>query len=232
VSRRVLLVEDDDGIAELMAVNLEREGMTLRRCCSAESALVELPGFGPDVIVLDLGLPGMDGLELCRRIRRDRRTPILILTSRREEVDKVVGLELGADDYVTKPFGVRELLARIKALLRRAEPEPAPGPASVRMFGDLAIDPEAKTVLRGGRPIELTAMEYRILEVLSAAPRRVFSREEILERISDGPFEGYERTIDSHLARLRRKIEDNPHQPRFIETLRGLGYRFWGGDRK
>jgi DNA-binding response OmpR family regulator len=213
----VHLVEDDDGIAELVAGSLEREGLAVERFRDAESALVALTRSEPDAILLDLGLPGKDGLELCRIVRRTRRTPILILTSRREEVDKV--------PYVTKPFGVRELVARVRALLRRAEPPQD----EVRRFEDLAIDTSAKVVTRGGAPVDLTAMEYRILEVLSASPGRVFSRDEILDRLGEAAHAGYERTIDSHLARLRRKIEADPREPRFIETVRGLGYRFARG---
>ena len=219
----VLLVEDDDGIAELLDLNLAREGLQVQRERDAESALLFLKRSHPDLILLDLGLPGMDGLDLCRLVRAERRTPILILTSRREEVDKVLGLELGADDYVTKPFGVRELLARVKALLRRAEPVAE----RVKRFGALALDLDAKAVTLAGRPVELTAMEYRILEILVNAPRRVFSREEILERLPESGV-GYERTIDSHLARLRKKIEDDPRNPQHLETVRGLGYRFSG----
>jgi two-component system alkaline phosphatase synthesis response regulator PhoP len=219
----VLLVEDDDSIAELVALNLGRAGMSVERFRDGEGALAALGRQEPQAIVLDLGLPGMDGLAFCRAVRKDRRTPILILTSRRDETDKVVGLELGADDYVTKPFGVRELVARVKALLRRS------GAGTVRRFKDLEIDTDAKAVTRAGRRVELTATEYRILELLSANPARVFSREQILERIGDAYAEDA-RTIDSHLARLRKKIEDDPKKPRFIETLRGLGYRFAGGD--
>jgi DNA-binding response OmpR family regulator len=220
--KRVQLVEDDDGIAELVEGSLAREGLGVDRFRDAESALLALTRSEPDAIVLDLGLPGLDGMEFCRLVRRTRRTPILILTSRREEVDKVLGLELGADDYVTKPFGVRELVARVRALLRRAEP----APEAVRRFGSLAIDTAGKSVTRDGRPLDLTAMEYRILEVLSATPGRVFSRDEILDRLGEAAHAGYERTIDSHLARLRRKIEDDPRNPRLLETVRGLGYRF------
>jgi DNA-binding response OmpR family regulator len=220
--KRVFLVEDDDGIAELVEGSLAHERLRVERFRDAESALLALTRSEPDAILLDLGLPGLDGLEFCRIVRRTRRTPILILTSRREEADKVLGLELGADDYVTKPFGVRELVARVRALLRRAE---AP-PEAVRRFDDLTIDTTAKRVTRGDRPLDLTAMEYRILEVLSATPDRVFSRDEILDRLGEAAHAGYERTIDSHLARLRRKIEDDPREPRFLETVRGLGYRF------
>jgi DNA-binding response OmpR family regulator len=220
--KRVLLVEDDDGISELVAEGLAREGLQVERTRDAESALVALTRSEPDAILLDLGLPGIDGLEFCRLVRRTRRTPLLILTSRREETDKVLGLELGADDYVTKPFGVRELAARVKALVRRAEPAADPA----RRFGPLTIDTSAKVVTKAGQPLELTAMEYRILEVLSAAPGRVFSRDEILDRLGEAAHAGYERTIDSHLARLRRKVEDDPRRPRFLETVRGLGYRF------
>lgn len=223
--KRLQLVEDDDGIAELVEESLAREGLQVERFRDAESALVALTRSEPEAILLDLGLPGLDGLEFCRIVRRTRRTPILILTSRREEVDKVLGLELGADDYVTKPFGVRELVARVRALLRRA----APPPEEVRRFRDLAIDTAAKLVTKAGAPLDLTAMEYRILEVLSASPGRVFSRDEILDRLGEAAHAGYERTIDSHLARLRRKIEDDPREPRFLETVRGLGYRFVGG---
>jgi len=220
--KRVHLVEDDDGIAELVEGCLAREGLRVDRFRDAESALLALTRAEPDAILLDLGLPGLDGLEFCRVVRRTRRTPILILTSRREELDKVLGLELGADDYVTKPFGVRELVARVRALLRRAEP----ATETVRRFGSLAIDTAGKSVTRDGQALDLTAMEYRILEVLSAAPGRVFSRDEILDRLGEAAHAGYERTIDSHLARLRRKIEHDPREPQLLETVRGLGYRF------
>jgi len=220
--KRLQLVEDDDGIAELVKESFAREGLQVERFRDAESALLALGRWEPDAILLDLGLPGLDGLEFCRIVRRTRRTPILILTSRREELDKVLGLELGADDYVTKPFGVRELLARVKALLRRAELPPQ----EVRRFDDLAIDTAQKTVTKAGRTVDLTAMEYRLLEVLSASPGRVFSRDEILDRLGEAAHAGYERTIDSHLARLRRKVEDDARSPRFLETVRGLGYRF------
>jgi DNA-binding response OmpR family regulator len=220
--KRLQLVEDDDGIAELVKESFAREGLQVEHFRDAESALLALGRWEPDAILLDLGLPGLDGLEFCRIVRRTRRTPILILTSRREEVDKVLGLELGADDYVTKPFGVRELLARVKALLRRAELPPE----EVRRFDDLTIDTVQKTVTKAGRAVDLTAMEYRLLEVLSASPGRVFSRDEILDRLGEAAHAGYERTIDSHLARLRRKVEDDTRSPRFLETVRGLGYRF------
>ena len=223
--RTVLLVEDDPGISELVRLGLEREGLRVEHAPDGEQALLYLERHEPDAVLLDLGLPGLDGLEVCRRVRRDRRTPILILSSRREEIDKVVGLELGADDYLTKPFGVRELVARLRAVLRRVEP----APDRCLRFGDLRVDLDAKAVSRDGRPVDLTAMEYRILELLVSHPRRVFSREQILERLGDGaPAFGYERTIDSHLARLRRKLGDDAQQPLFVETVRGLGYRFVG----
>ena len=222
MSPRILVVEDDDGIAELLALNLRREGMEVERCRDAESALQALGRGDPDAILLDLGLPGADGLQLCRAVRRRSRTPILIVTSRREEEDKVRGLELGADDYVTKPFGVRELVARVKALLRRADPA-AP---TRRVFGALEIDTEGKTVVLEGQAVDLTAMEYRLLELLSEAPGRVFSRAQILDRLKDEIDAPFERTIDSHLARLRRKLGDDARDPRFVDTVRGLGYRF------
>jgi two-component system response regulator RegX3 len=219
---RILLVEDDDGIADLVVLNLGREGMAVERCRDAESALRAVAREEPNAILLDLGLPGVDGLDLCRFVRRRSRTPILIVTSRREEEDKVRGLELGADDYLTKPFGVRELVARVKALLRRAEPESPPR----RVFGPLEIDTEGKTVVLGGRAVDLTAMEYRLLELLSATPGRVFSRAQILDRLKDDLDAPFERTIDSHLARLRKKLGDDAREPRFVDTVRGLGYRF------
>jgi len=222
MSPRILVVEDDDGIAELLSVNLGREGMAVERCRDAESALHALGRGEPDAILLDLGLPGADGLELCRAVRRRARTPILIVTSRREEEDKVRGLELGADDYVTKPFGVRELVARVKALLRRADPEPS----RLRAFGGLEIDTERKAVVLDGQPVDLTAMEYKLLELLSGAPGRVFSRAQILDHLKDEPDAPFERTIDSHLARLRRKLGDDARDPRYVDTVRGLGYRF------
>jgi len=224
MSARILVVEDDDGIAELLTINLGREGMAVERCRDAESALRAIAREEPEAILLDLGLPGVDGLDLCRAVRRRSRTPILIVTSRREEEDKVRGLELGADDYVTKPFGVRELVARVKALLRRADPE---SPLTkMRVFGPLEIDTERKTAVLDGQPVDLTAMEYRLLELLSGAPGRVFSRGQILDQLKDDLDAPFERTIDSHLARLRRKLGDDARDPRFVDTVRGLGYRF------
>jgi DNA-binding response OmpR family regulator len=161
-----------------------------------------------------------------RAVRRRSRTPILIVTSRREEEDKVRGLELGADDYVTKPFGVRELVARVKALLRRADPESPQTMRKMRVFGPLEIDTERKTAVLDGQPVDLTAMEYRLLELLSGAPGRVFSRAQILDQLKDDLDAPFERTIDSHLARLRRKLGDDARDPRFVDTVRGLGYRF------
>jgi DNA-binding response OmpR family regulator len=178
----------------------------------------------PDLIVLDLMLPGVDGLDVCRRLRRESGVPIIMLTARVEEADRIVGLELGADDYVTKPFSPRELVARVRATLRRASGEV--GPACVLRAGEIELDTASLTATLAGEPLDLTPTEFQLLAVLVRQPGRIFSREQLLEAVHGVAFDGYDRSIDSHIKNLRRKIEADPRQPRYIQTVYGMGYRF------
>jgi two-component system alkaline phosphatase synthesis response regulator PhoP len=178
----------------------------------------------PDLVLLDLNLPGMDGLDVAREIRRKSSTPIIMLTARVEETDQLIGLELGADDYITKPFSPRIIVARVRALLRRADS--APQVAQVLRAQDLEIDLDAHTVLQDGQTIDLTPTEFSLLATMAAQPGRAFSRLQLLEASQGTTFEGYERTIDAHIKNLRSKIEPDPKNPRYIETVFGVGYRF------
>ena len=213
----------------LVGSYLEREGFEVLSAADGERA-VELAREGrPDVIVLDLMLPGIDGLEACRRIRAFSDAYIVMLTARAEEIDKVVGLSTGADDYVTKPFSPRELVARIRAMLRRPRVEAESQERPVRRFGELTIDPAAREVLVGGTPVALTRLEFDLLEALSERPRVVVTRAQLLERVWGPGWFGDDHVVDVHIANLRRKLGDSPGSPRFVETLRGVGYRMGAG---
>lgn len=221
----ILIIEDDRNTAALVATYLEREGFATLTAHDGERglalALKEDPGF----VILDLMLPGLDGWEICRRLRAESRVPILMLTAREEEIDRVMGLSLGADDYVVKPFSPRELVARVKAILRRTTAAPRDSSRVLRS-GGLVLDPGKHRISKDGRPIGLTSSEYRLLQALMNAPGRVFSREELLERLNEHGEAVVDRVIDVHIGKLRQKIEDNPAEPRFILTVRGFGYRF------
>ena len=216
---RVLLVEDDDAIAEPLAVGLARYGFQVSRIRTGAEALAAPPH---EVVLLDLGLPDLDGIDVCRQLRATSAVPIIVITARSEEVDRVLGLELGADDYVVKPFGFRELVARIRAVIRRSTPEPKPKPVKV---GDLEIDRRRFEVTMQGRPVALTLKEFELLATLAAEPGRVFGREELLDLVWGR--EGFvePRTVDVHLARLRGKFVGAKLSPPDVETVRGVGYR-------
>jgi DNA-binding response OmpR family regulator len=224
VVTRVLVVDDEPTIREIVVSYLEREGFTTLEAADGNRARELLERDPPDLVVLDLMLPGTDGLELCRWIRSRSRLPVIMLTARGEESDRIVGLELGADDYVTKPFSPRELAARVRTVLRRAEPD---APADERLSYDgLVIDSGSREVTRGNEPLRLTAREFDLLWFLASHPRRVFSREHLMRRVW-----GYSAALDTgtvtvHMRRLREKIEDDPSQPRHLETVWGVGYRF------
>jgi DNA-binding response OmpR family regulator len=229
MAKRLLVVEDDRDIAELMALHLRDLQHEVEVVEDARVALDRALGDGFDLIVLDLMLPGGDGLEICRRLRsREIHTPILMLTARSAEIDRVLGLELGADDYVTKPFSIRELQARVKALLRRSEmPSRSPGPAGERIeVGDLAIDLDKRAVTVAGAPVELTAKEFDLLAQFARYPGRVYSRAQLLDLVWGHAHAGYEHTVNSHINRLRAKIERNPARPDLILTVWGVGYKF------
>ena len=228
--KRILVVEDDPEIAGLVELHLTGEGWDVVRCSRGRDALRALEGDRFSLVVLDLMLPDLDGLDVCRRIRgRSGYLPVLMLTARSDEIDRVVGLELGADDYLTKPFSVRELVARIRALFRRVEAlREASDPATDEEFeaDGIRIDPAKRAVAVGGRPVELTAREFDLLRYLAARPGRVFTRSQLLDAVWGYSHSGYEHTVNSHINRLRSKIEDDPSRPRYIRTVWGVGYKF------
>ena len=219
---RILVVDDEPKIVKLVRDYLERAGFAVSTARDGNEALMRTRSEGPDLIVLDLGLPGLDGLEVTRRLRRDSGVPIIMLTARDDETDKVVGLELGADDYVTKPFSPRELTARVRAVLRRHAGD---SDAEVLRAGDLTLDvPRLRTQV-SGRSVPLTATEFQLLAALARQPGRVFTRSQLLDAIHGVAFESYERAIDAHVKNIRRKIEPDPRTPRFLLTVYGVGYR-------
>jgi phosphate regulon transcriptional regulator PhoB len=225
--KRVLIIEDDKDIIELVRYNLEKERFRVSWASDGLSGLAQIRKSPPDLVILDLMLPRLPGLEICREIRRDQslnRLPILMLTAKGEEADRVVGLELGADDYVTKPFSPRELVARVKALLRRTEP---PGEAQkVVEVGALVIDPVSFRLTRGGKPVPLSTLEFRLLYHLASRPNRVFTRDQLLDAVWGTDRFVTPRSVDVYIRRLREKIEDEPDAPVYLKTVRGAGYMF------
>src|SRR5712675_667418 len=225
--KRVLLIEDDRDIVELVRYNLEREGFQVAAANDGATGLVQVRKSPPDMLLLDLMLPKLSGLEICRDIRRDQalnRLPILMLTARGEEADRVVGLEMGADDYVTKPFSPRELVARVKALLRRTEP--AGDSRRTIEIGRLTIDPAAYRVAREGKPLTLSTLEFRLLYYLASRPNRVFTRDQLLDAVWGTDRFVTPRSVDVYVRRLREKIESDPENPIHLKTVRGAGYLF------
>jgi len=218
-----MLVDDDERLREIVGMALEGEGYRVRPAGSAESAAALLEDEVPDLLILDVMLPGRDGFELCREIRTTSGIPILMLTAKTDTVDVVVGLESGADDYVTKPFVTKELVARIRALLRRGRPAKESDAAIV--VGDIEILPEAASVSKRGEPVHLTKTELRLLSTMAARPNQVFTREVLLDRVWEYDYFGDSRLVDVHIRRLRAKIEDDPHEPRIVQTVRGIGYK-------
>jgi two-component system, OmpR family, alkaline phosphatase synthesis response regulator PhoP len=225
--KRVLIIEDDKDIVELVRYNLANEGFQVSAAFDGSSGLNSLKKSPPDLLLLDLMLPKLSGLDICREVRRDdslNRLPILMLTARGEEADRVVGLEMGADDYVTKPFSPRELLARVKALLRRAEP-PADSPRTIEI-GKLAIDPASYRVSHSGKPVPLSTLEFRLLYYLASRPNRVFTRDQLLDAVWGTDRFVTPRSVDVYVRRLREKIESDPENPSHLKTVRGAGYLF------
>lgn len=227
---RILVVEDERSIRTIIEYALQEAGFTVIMAARGDEALDVFAREDIDLVILDIMLPGIDGLEVCRRIRATDSTPIIMLSARGEELDKVLGLELGADDYVTKPFSPRELVSRVKANLRRARLEP--DRVATLKVGDLEIDATARTVKRGDRELPLTYSEFEILHKLASSPRRVFTREELMNHLWDGNFFGDLRSVDVHVRHLRQKVEDDPSNPVLIRTVRGVGYAFGGEDAK
>ncbi|MBR2779613.1 MAG: response regulator transcription factor [Firmicutes bacterium] len=227
---KILVVEDEKPISDIIKYNLEKEGYMVFTAYDGEEAISSQEENDPDLVLLDVMLPKLDGFEVCRRIREKSIVPIIILTAKEEEVDKVLGLELGADDYMTKPFGIRELLARIKANIRRASltlgPEVDSAAPSIREFGDLVIDMNRYEVKKRGVTLELTLREFELLRYLAGHENNVFSREQLLEKVWGYEYYGDIRTVDVTVRRLREKVEDDPSNPKYITTRRGVGYYF------
>ena len=232
MGKTILIVEDEKNIVDILSYNLTKEGYTALEAYDGNTGLQLALEQNPDLILLDLMLPGMNGFDVCRELRQaGRTTPILMLTAREEETDKVLGLELGADDYITKPFSMRELMARVKANIRRSTmvpAEPAARPAAGRLeLGRITIDTELLMAYKDGAPLDLTQREYELLKFLASNPGKVFSREALMENVWN--YEGYVgdvRAVDVAVRRLREKVEDDPASPQFVVTRRGLGYLF------
>ena len=224
---KILIIEDEAELVKVLRSYLEQAGFEVLSASRGDSGLDAFHASRPDLVILDLNLPGMDGLDVARSIRRTDDTPIIMVTARVEETDKLIGLELGADDYVTKPYSPREVVARVRTVLRRVAKADAPRSANIIRTADLEIDLDAHSVARDGAEIELTPTEFNLLTTLASQPGRVFSRLQLLEATQDGAaFEGYERTIDAHVKNLRAKIEPNPKKPEYIQTVFGVGYKF------
>jgi two-component system response regulator MtrA len=219
----ILVVDDDARLREILGIALEDEGYGVRLAATGEEAMEAMDRDDPDLLILDVMLPGRDGFELCREVRTKSLVPILMLTAKTDTVDVVVGLESGADDYVTKPFVTKELVARIRALLRRARGDEQ-GPRKI-VIGDLEISPEGATVTKAGRPVHLTKTEFKLLLALASRPNQVFTREVLLQQVWDYDYFGDSRLVDVHIRRLRAKIEEDPRNPEVVQTVRGLGYK-------
>jgi DNA-binding response OmpR family regulator len=219
---KILIVDDEPKIVRLVADYLEAAGFSVTTARSGDEALMRARTEDPDLVVLDLGLPGLDGLDVTRTLRRDGELPIIMLTARDDETDRIIGLELGADDYVTKPFSPRELVARVRAVLRR---HAGASHAEILRAGDLALDLPRMRVTRDDEPIELTATEFTLLAAMARHPGRVFTRSQLLDTIHGVAFESYERAIDAHVKNIRRKLEPDPRSPRHLLTVYGVGYR-------
>ena len=223
--RKILVVDDEQKIVELVRLYLEKDGYRVLVAYDGLKGLELARQKRPDLIVLDLMLPGMDGLDVCRILQTESEVPIIMLTARTTDEDKLVGLELGADDYITKPFNPREVVARVRAVLRRVGREAPQGPPEMR-FADLVIDRRCHEVRVGGEIVNLTPTEFRLLEVLAGDPGRAFTRLELLDRVFGYDFEGFERTVDVHVKNLRKKIDSDPNQPTYVQTVYGVGYKF------
>ncbi len=225
MARRILIIEDESHIVRTVRLYLEKAGFEVAWASDGTQGLAAFRRTRPALVLLDLNLPGdLDGLDVCRKLRAESSVPIIMLTARSEETDKLIGLELGADDYITKPFSPREVTARVRTVLRRAaQPQGAPEMLEV---ADIRLNPESRVVTVGGREVPLTRTEFDLLAALMQSPGRVFSRAQLLEHALRTPFyEGYERTVDQHIKNLRQKIEPNPRSPHYILTVRGVGYK-------
>ena len=229
VLQRILIIEDERPLAEAVEFSLEKEGYEVDIALDGETGWRMCEGGEYDLILLDLMLPGMDGMEICRSIRKESATPVIMLTAKDSDVDKILGLEMGADDYVTKPFNMRELVARVRAVLRRAKTEEPQRTGGRLQVGDIVIDMERHEVVVDEKVVEMPLMEYRLLELFMRNPGKALAREYLLNKAWEGDFYGQTKTLDVHIRRLREKIEKDPANPERIITVRGVGYRFEAG---
>lgn len=223
MSREVLVVDDNEKIVDVLTAYLEQEGFSVRVAYDGPTAVAEVARQAPDIALLDVMLPGIDGIELTRRFQREHGLPVILVTARSEEVDRLIGLEVGADDYISKPFSPREVVARVKAVLRRSEGSRARGGAL--QIGGLSIDGARRSVSVDGVIIDLTRTEFDLLAAMAAHPGRVYSRLQLLEIATGDSFEGYERTVDAHVKNLRKKLGEDPRHPRYVHTVFGVGYK-------
>ncbi len=224
--KTVLVVDDEPKIVDVVREYLEHAGFSVRTAGDGPAALERARALAPDLIVLDLGLPGLDGLDVARQLRRSSRVPVIILTARGDEVDRIIGLEIGADDYLVKPFSPRELVARVRAVLRRVDERDMADEDEPIVRGDVVVDPARRRVSVADRGIELTPTEFDLLAHLVRQPGRVFTRAQLLTAIHGVAVESYERAVDAHIKNLRRKLEPDPRHPRYVLTAHGIGYRF------
>ena len=222
---RVLIVDDEPGIVDVLATYLRDENFDVHVAFDGEEALLRYAELAPDIVLLDLKLPKKSGIEVYREIRRESDTPVIMITSRIDEIDRIVGLELGADDYIAKPFSPREVVARVKSVLRRVKRASGPQPLKPQRFGDIELDREGHEVRRSGSVLKLTPMEFRILDTLATHPGRTFTRAQILDAVSSDDLDVYDRTLDRHIANLRHKVEADVTHPRHIVTVFGIGYK-------
>ncbi len=225
MNRTVLVVDDNAKIVEVLSAYLKTEGFEVRTAADGPSAIDSVSVQRPDIALLDIMLPGVDGIELTRRFQRDYDLPVILVTAKTEEIDRLIGLEIGADDYVSKPFSPREVVARVKAVLRRVDGAHSADAPAVIEVGDMRIDNERREVTIAGEPVELTRTEFELLSTMASHPGRVYGRLQLLEAVSGDAFEGYERTIDAHVKNLRKKIGDDPRNPRYVRTVFGVGYK-------
>lgn len=228
-AERVLVVDDEEPIRSLVRSYLEDEGFDVAEAATGEAAVERIGRQEPDLVVLDVRLPGIDGFEVLRRIRKTSDVYVIMLTARTEETDTLIGLEVGADDYVTKPFSPRELVARVKAVLRRGRRADLEGEPEVMAYDGLDLDIASHEVRVDGRPVDLTALEFQLLTALASAPGRVFTRAQLIERVWGWDFFGEERIVDVHIGNLRKALGDAADAPRFVATVRGVGYKFVAG---
>jgi two-component system alkaline phosphatase synthesis response regulator PhoP len=225
VAKRILVVDDNPKIVEVLSAYLREEGFEVSTAGDGPQAIAVAASQRPDLALLDVMLPGIDGIELTRRFQRDYDLPVILVTARIDEVDRLIGLEVGADDYISKPFSPREVVARVKAVLRRLERAGTRGPDEVLRIGDLTVDLGGRAVGIAGEPVQLTRTEFDLLVAMAEHPGHVYTRMQLMEAAQGDAFEGYERTIDAHVKNLRRKLGDDPKDPRFIQTVFGVGYK-------